>query len=610
MRIFISYSSKDRYQAELIYESLKARKHNVFFSDLSLREASAYEIIIEKEIESCELMLFLISPNSVASGSYCLTELDIAMKKWKTANSNVFPVQIEATPIDAIPAFLRTVNILKPKGNIPAEVASAVDKLSWRVTRLIRQMLIAGILVALVVAILWYLTPPKANFKILETNPIAYERGFFGNKNIYKIAIRAPNNGKVAGKILDVTLETNPSNSLDFVRGASIETLLSEPATAAGTSFTDHLLVTQPAKQGSISWQACIHPEDSAKICSDFKNWKPENNLLFRDNVNIPPDLAENTRAVAWYEGSFFVAATNPNRIIKLNENGELLAEQPLQGVPTSISTGGLGIYLGLFAPNKIIKLSENNLELENEIAINLPTVAFDEVVSNMPANLAQDGRFLWFITRGGSSNNGLAYTDSNLSELIVPPYASDINFDLPGMTLRSGENTIWSGDNNTSPASIRHLTIEKLMVYGGHTFEIASCASDVLIIEKILYTNNCDGELHKVEPVEARLEDIGKINNVPGYKNSAGYWSNAMLGLTPDKNIVSAVSTSMRNISGQEDIKYEATLSIFKVATGSEIKFNLNNGKIIDMALSKTTALLIIEDEKGNTQLISLSLE
>ena len=75
-------------------------------------------------------MIFLISPHSIRSRSYTLTELKLAQQKWRHPKNRLLPVMLKETPIDSIPAYLRSVTILEPMGNVSAEVAYAVEDLA------------------------------------------------------------------------------------------------------------------------------------------------------------------------------------------------------------------------------------------------------------------------------------------------------------------------------------------------------------------------------------------------------------------------------------------------------------------------------------------------
>ena len=82
MRIFLSYASEHRRQAEGIAIRLRQDGHEVFFDRQTLEPGKEYDRTIRREIDDCELFVFLISPESVARGSYALTERDMAQRRW------------------------------------------------------------------------------------------------------------------------------------------------------------------------------------------------------------------------------------------------------------------------------------------------------------------------------------------------------------------------------------------------------------------------------------------------------------------------------------------------------------------------------------------------
>src|SRR5574338_417110 len=122
MKIFLSYSSTDQDLADRIRLALVAQKHKVFFDRNDLDPGHEYDARIAHVIEHTDLFLFLISPESLTEGRYTLTELGIAQRKWSHPDRHVLPVMIRATPFDRIPPYLKAVTILKPAGDIPADV--------------------------------------------------------------------------------------------------------------------------------------------------------------------------------------------------------------------------------------------------------------------------------------------------------------------------------------------------------------------------------------------------------------------------------------------------------------------------------------------------------
>lgn len=130
MKIFLSYASEDRGPAEEIQLALAGAGHEVFFDRESLPAGGDYHARIRASVEACDLFVFLISPDSVDSGGYTLTEMGYARTKWPHPKSHVLPVVLRPTPFASIPAYLKSVTVLEPKGNTPAEVAAAAARLT------------------------------------------------------------------------------------------------------------------------------------------------------------------------------------------------------------------------------------------------------------------------------------------------------------------------------------------------------------------------------------------------------------------------------------------------------------------------------------------------
>ncbi len=165
MRIFLSYSSKDRALAEPIYFTLRADRHKVFFDRSDLPPGEEYDTRIRQAIEAADLFIFLVSPDSISEGSYTLAELDIARKTWESPGGRVLPVLVHPTERERIPAYLRAVTILEPDGNVPAIVGDAVNRIALRRRRATRAYAGAGLAAAIALAAGAYfvfLRPPIA----------------------------------------------------------------------------------------------------------------------------------------------------------------------------------------------------------------------------------------------------------------------------------------------------------------------------------------------------------------------------------------------------------------------------------------------------------------
>lgn len=131
MRIFISYKTDEAKKlAEAINLCLLSDGHNVFFDKDDLPVGGTFDNRIREAIQDADLFIFLISPGAIEEGSYTLTELDFAQKKWNNPDGFILPVLVTPTDYDAIPSYLKAVNILEPRGNAAAEVCGAVIEIS------------------------------------------------------------------------------------------------------------------------------------------------------------------------------------------------------------------------------------------------------------------------------------------------------------------------------------------------------------------------------------------------------------------------------------------------------------------------------------------------
>ncbi len=166
--IFLSYSSPQSEAATRIELSLREEGHSVFRDRSALLPGESFDARIRDAIEKSDLFIFLISRESVSEGRYTLTELKFAEQKWGNPSGHVLPVLTEPIPIKDIPEFLRAVTMLQPRGDIAAEVAAEVHRMTARQRWLLRpQGLMLLVLVALVVAVgLWQAV--SRHFKHLE----------------------------------------------------------------------------------------------------------------------------------------------------------------------------------------------------------------------------------------------------------------------------------------------------------------------------------------------------------------------------------------------------------------------------------------------------------
>jgi hypothetical protein len=129
MTVFVSYAHKQRSIAEEISLALTTRGHEVFFDRATLPPGMEYGAAIQKAVETCDLFVFLISPDALRDRKFVRTELEFAKKRWKNPSGKILPVMVRPTLDSRIDPYLRAVTILYPQGNVAAEVAARATAL-------------------------------------------------------------------------------------------------------------------------------------------------------------------------------------------------------------------------------------------------------------------------------------------------------------------------------------------------------------------------------------------------------------------------------------------------------------------------------------------------
>jgi len=133
MRIFLSYASEDRDLAEQVTLALTAEGHEVFFDKNSLPAAGDFRSRIRDAVGHSDCMVFLITTRSVARGSFALTELEHAKRKWRHPKDHVLPVRIGNVPWKSIPQYLRAVTVLEPVGDVAEATVVAAAQLALHI---------------------------------------------------------------------------------------------------------------------------------------------------------------------------------------------------------------------------------------------------------------------------------------------------------------------------------------------------------------------------------------------------------------------------------------------------------------------------------------------
>lgn len=154
MKIFISYAREQVSVAQSLQVRLLEEGHKTFFDLSKLPAGEGYDAEIRRSIHAADLFIFLISPDSVRPSSYARTELKIAQDRWPNPSRRVLPVMVETTPMPDIPPYLTAITLLKPQGNLAADVLAEVAKIAERRGFPRRWILAAVALAAIATAVL------------------------------------------------------------------------------------------------------------------------------------------------------------------------------------------------------------------------------------------------------------------------------------------------------------------------------------------------------------------------------------------------------------------------------------------------------------------------
>jgi hypothetical protein len=146
MKLFLSYDSEQFALAESLAGRLQAAGHDVFLDREDLLPGDPFDAHIAARLAASDAMIFLASSTSVVPGSYALSELKLAERHWPRPQGRLIGVLLDGLAIGAVPAYLRSVSLLQPQGDVVAEVVHAVQALARRRRR--RQLAIGATVLA------------------------------------------------------------------------------------------------------------------------------------------------------------------------------------------------------------------------------------------------------------------------------------------------------------------------------------------------------------------------------------------------------------------------------------------------------------------------------
>lgn len=595
MKIFLSYASEDSAIADDVAQTLKAHNHKLFYAPDRNLPGLAYDNKIASDIRQSDLFIFLISPASVRSGKYTITELKVAEQKWPNPSGRILPVMISPTPMEDIPAYLRAVSVLEPKGNLPAEVALAIEKrFPWRML---------GIVVLAVLALASYFLWYRSNTLVLSPPSLSQgEYDPFVQAEVFDLSFDVSNQSGTTYYLEDVLLETDPPE------GANIRGDQSDRLSAMNIIIDPHAeqhvtqkVIQNPSGPTPEQYRICLKTLMEKSFCSTFSDW-PEAREVENEAFSLEAQLYRNVSLVESIPQGFLMTDAVNKKLLAFSATSQELANLPLLGEPTVLYTDADSIWVGTSGPNTLSEYDPETLALRRQFPIERSSALvsqFGDPVSTTPASIGRSGNSLFVVTRGTQSEAGLIMIDLATLEVSVPDYYQDIAFDLTGINLVSDGRQVWGVQIDTTPSSIYQFTPDTFEDFSGHNYDVVGSATD-LVLKDGNSTLVHENKLTTLTYSGGSLNPSATLTTLPVMMETANDWLDVQLESVGDNTIV------FRNKRQTIPVTERLLADVFWVSGTTNKKLDsFSQVEIMDLASNGEVYLAVLEHDQMGRRLI-----
>lgn len=473
MKIFVSFSSKDRAVAETIAESLKGAGHQVFFDQDSLPPGDSYDLRIQRAVTESDFMVFCLSEHSIRPASYALTELRHARKRWPSAKDKVLPVIVGPVDFEKVPAYLKAVTALRPEGNIAAETTSAVEELREKKNRA-RVKWIAAVVAVVVAGTgvgIWF-RPSGDIISSVEIHPSGGP-DLFGTGSQFEVKGTFRNPKETSQFFTGVEVDFDPplpASRFDV----DLESQKLELRPGADVPFAGTLHLEKASPPAGTRWRARFLTE-SEGYAGEWMEWaNPVPDRRFED---LAGGYGDRVRQAAASSAGFHALCASPPEICRIDLTGKVAASSLLNGEATALATFGNRLVVAISHPPALLEFTADDLQLIRRHPIKELTNSYDERISTSIRNLAFNEEYCWMATDEKAGAESLLRYEWESGDWFVDSSLTASPDDLIFKT--SGAGVIVGVSAQTTPTSFYRFENQNIIEYKGHEFGAISSAND-----------------------------------------------------------------------------------------------------------------------------------
>jgi TIR domain len=606
MRIFLSYAREHLSEAQQVDAALEAEGHEIFFARDSISAGSQFGRAIREAVAGSDLFVFLVSPESVEPGSYCLTELGFARERWRRPADRILPVVVAPMPPESFPHDIQSLSALYPTGNLAAEVVACVEAIERKRRR--ARLRAAGVALA-------------ALFAVASVGAAVWRGRTTESRPFLDVVAVTDPRPAVAGMpaLVEVSAHVeNPLPHIDSIIGLALEL---DDARAEPEDDFEPILLDAHGGQNYFQWfrisprgdslvtprrwRVCIrHAGVRGQTCGDWSEWDAG---PLAGAAPLTAEQRGRARVVASTADGFLVGLASPHQLLVEASGGNSPRVVPLPGEPTALAVAGDRVAIGTRAPGVVVMLGPGGQRSEHRVPGG--TVGGSQASTGV-ASVALTEREAWVITGGPDGDPAIHLLDLADGRWVTPPYADDgFKFDARGMRLRAGPSGVWAVPSATTPSSLYLLSRTRVQEIRGHDVAAVSCAGDLAPRpDSTVRLLSCEGGLLTGRPRRDGFTTVAD-ENLRLFPFTKGDWRTEWLAVTGDT--VAAAITVLRNDPERHD-QVPLVSRIAWALPGSDrarIGFERDSLAVTSLAVRDTLALATVTGANGVRDLIAVPL-